>query len=99
MRQLLLKLWYGAKGRQLARAPKSRWVAKAKKQKVNPSFVVGTSPNTQRRGLPFPTHTQNKKEQLKLQTQKKYWKNQEKGKTENQKETIEINKHFKNYRK
>jgi hypothetical protein len=65
MKQPLLKLWYGAKGRQLARAPKSRplesrWLAKAKTQKVNPSFVVGTNPNTQRRGLLFPTHTQNK---------------------------------------
>ncbi len=31
--------------------------ARTNTKQVNPSFVVGTNPNTQKKCLPFPTHT------------------------------------------
>ncbi len=52
MKQSLLKLWYATKERQPIRAPKSRQQVKAKMKKVNPSFMVGINPNTQRWDLP-----------------------------------------------
>ncbi len=54
MRQPLLKVWYGTKGRQPTRAPKlkpleSRWLMRARMKQINLS-----------RGYLFP-HTQKKK--------------------------------------
>jgi hypothetical protein len=49
-------------------------------QKVNPSFVVGTNPNTQRRGLPFPPHTHKTKTKraIKIRNPKKVLKKPQK---------------------
>jgi hypothetical protein len=57
-------------------------------------------PNTQRRGLPFLTNTQNTKEKtIKIKTHKNNIEKAKRGGKKNQQEKIEINKIFKNYRK
>ncbi len=54
MKQSLLKLWYATKERQPIRAPKSRQQVEAKMKKVNPYFLAGINPHTQRKDLPSP---------------------------------------------
>ncbi len=64
-------------------------------------FLFEQSPSTQRKGLPFPTHTKKTetKRKIQIKTPKNNIEKAKRRKKENKQGKIEINNIFKNYRK